>query len=194
MHFYVIARSNRVVGLRRIIQIEPGSTLLLGNPALAPQLYWKEWWDFIFPHSTLVSLNRAGLLCSSWWWAGSWNRSNNPCRPIHSKWQTGFFLHRCSEGKWVFVVLMRGHPVLITLCLIPLSKSLFPLPAGSNWSWLTLSPSQAICLGKTIFLSLWIQLLQLINLTDEVSCTELTNSGMLLRINCSVSGYSALYT
>ncbi len=45
----------------------------------------------------------------------------------------------------LFVVWRRAHPVLILSCLISQSKTPFPLPAGSDWSRLTLPASRAIC-------------------------------------------------
>lgn len=80
---------------------------------------------------------------------------------------------------------MRAHPVLIRLCLISLSKTPFPLPAGSNWSLLTLSKHSHL-FGKQFFLSWWIHLELSINLTDAVSCTKLPKSGMLLRMKCFI--------
>lgn len=60
------------------------------------------------------------------------------------------------------------------------------LQAAIDHDSLSLSLQAQPSIRKTIFLSLWIQLELSINLTEEVSCTELTNSGMLLRISCYI--------
>lgn len=96
----------------------------------------------------------------------------------------------CLEVKRLFVVWMRAHSVLIPLCLISLSETLFPLSAGSNWSQLTRSQSQAIC-KENNFLSLWFQLELSINLTEVGSCAKLTKSGMLLRMNCFIKQWKS---
>lgn len=49
------------------------------------------------------------------------------------------------EAETVLVVWMRAGPVLKPLCLISLSKTLFPLSTGSNRSRLALAQSKATC-------------------------------------------------
>lgn len=151
------------------------------DPALAPllcRLMEMNDRDFIFPQCTIVSLDMARLLCSSGLWAGF---EADPLIPNGKQ----LFYACCLEVKRVFVVWMRAHSVLIPLCLISLSETLFPLSAGSNWSQLTRSQSQAIC-KENNFLSLWFQLELSINLTEVGSCAKWTKSGMLLRMNCFI--------
>lgn len=129
----------------------------------------------------IVSLNTAGLLFSSRSRAGFPSRLVNPSQPVLSQWQTVSCATAWSE---------KG-----VCCLIESSSSIdAPVSSISEQNSISSSCRQQLITSlshqaepsvrKTIFLSFWIQLILSINLTDEVSCTKSTDSGVLLSINC----------